>query len=104
MFETVVLDPSARIDPWHSDALDDLPLAPPASAVETCSHDPDAPLLDRDPELAVLCDRIALLRNDAAAGGCVLLSAEAGGGKTSLLVEVARRAGGRAREIGRAHV
>ena len=50
-------------------------------------------LLERDAELGLICTRIAALRGAATAGSCVLLSAEAGGGKTSLLAEVARRAG-----------
>lgn len=41
----------------------------------------------------MLCERIAQLRNVGASGGCVLLGSEAGGGKTSLLAELARRAG-----------
>ena len=49
-------------------------------------------LLERGPELALLERRIAALRGPAPAGGCVLLSAEAGGGKTSLLAEAVRRA------------
>jgi DNA-binding CsgD family transcriptional regulator len=49
-------------------------------------------LLERGPELALLARRIAALRGPEPAGGCVLLSAEAGGGKTSLLAEAARRA------------
>jgi DNA-binding CsgD family transcriptional regulator len=51
-------------------------------------------LIEREPELAVLCGRIAELRRAAASGGVVLLSADAGGGKTSLLAEAARRGGG----------
>jgi DNA-binding CsgD family transcriptional regulator len=52
-----------------------------------------APLLERDAELALLGQCIGKLRGDAAVGACVLLSAEAGGGKTSLLAQTARRAG-----------
>ena len=53
----------------------------------------DAPLLERDAELALFAGRIAALRAGASGGGCILLSAEAGGGKTSLLREAARRCG-----------
>ena len=53
----------------------------------------DTPLLERGAELALLSERIAALRGAAMAGSCVLLSAEAGGGKTSLIAELARRAG-----------
>lgn len=52
-----------------------------------------APLLERDAELARLGQCIAQLRGDAALGACVLLSAEAGGGKTSLLAHTAGSAG-----------
>ncbi len=64
-----------------------------APAIATAPHDPDDALLERGPELAVLGERIAALRGGAVPGACVLLSAEAGGGKSSLLAEAARRAG-----------
>ncbi len=62
-------------------------------AIEPAKNHPDDSLLERGPELATLCERIAALRGGAAPGACVLLSAEAGGGKSSLLAEAARRAG-----------
>jgi DNA-binding CsgD family transcriptional regulator len=61
--------------------------------IESNTHPPDEPLLERGSELALLVERIAALRGDAPGGACVLLSAEAGGGKSSLLAEAARRAG-----------
>jgi DNA-binding CsgD family transcriptional regulator len=65
----------------------------PAPGTEAGPYPSDAALLEREPELALLCARSAALRGAAPAGACVLLSAEAGGGKTSLLTEAARRAG-----------
>lgn len=64
-----------------------------AALIEPTRYLPDEILLERDLELAQLCERIAALRGGAAPGACVLLSGEAGGGKTSLLAEVARRVG-----------
>jgi len=58
------------------------------------SHRPDHvgdPLLERDAELALFAQRIAALRADPPAGTCLLLGAEAGGGKTALIA-AARRA------------
>jgi DNA-binding CsgD family transcriptional regulator len=63
------------------------------SAIEPAKKQPDDPLLERGPELTLLCERIVALRSAAVGGACVLLSAEAGGGKTSLLAEAARRCG-----------
>ncbi len=72
-----------------------LALLPTGSATAPARAAAGAPadtLLERGPELALLARRIAALRGPEPAGGCVLLSAEAGGGKTSLLAEAARRA------------
>ena len=68
-----------------------VPLA--ARAIESTASKPDGPLIEREAELALLCGRISALRGAHASGAAVLLSAEAGGGKTSLLAEAARRAG-----------
>src|SRR5262245_6776104 len=64
-----------------------------ADGIATPPAEAEGPLLEREPELALLCGRIAEWRREAACGGVVLLSGEAGGGKTSLLAEAARRAG-----------
>jgi DNA-binding CsgD family transcriptional regulator len=64
-----------------------------AALIATAQQKPDDPLLERGPELALLGERIAALRGGAVSGACVLLSGEAGGGKSSLLAEAARRAG-----------
>jgi DNA-binding CsgD family transcriptional regulator/tetratricopeptide (TPR) repeat protein len=61
--------------------------------IESATHPPDEPLLERGPELALLDERIAALRGGVPSGACVLLSGEAGGGKSSLLAEAARRCG-----------
>jgi DNA-binding CsgD family transcriptional regulator len=61
--------------------------------IETTASRPDDILLERDAELALLCERIGALRGGAARGACVLLSGEAGGGKSSLLAHAAQRAG-----------
>lgn len=60
----------------------------------TVSPPLECPLVEREAELSLLGRRIAALRGAAAAGGCVLLSGDAGAGKTSLLAEAARRADG----------
>jgi DNA-binding CsgD family transcriptional regulator len=52
-------------------------------------------LLERDPELLVLGQRFAALGARNASGACVLLSGEAGVGKTTLLRAAARQAQGR---------
>ena len=94
MFELETVDWIARCDHWGGDAHDDpFLLTQEALLIGSAIHNPDDTLLERGPELALLCKRIAALRGDLAAGSCVLLSAEAGGGKTSLLAELARRAG-----------
>ena len=61
--------------------------------IKTATPSPDEPLLERELELAQLRERIDALRSDEACGACVLLSGEAGGGKTSLLAYAARCAG-----------
>ncbi len=80
-------------DDWHHGLADDLPWLHEVTAIESATHNPDDLLLERGAELAQLGERIAALRGSAACGACVLLSGEAGGGKTSLLAEAARRAG-----------
>ena len=94
MFELETVDYVTSCDHWGDDAHDDrFLLTQEAFLIGSAIHNPDDTLLERGPELALLCKRIAALRGDLAAGSCVLLSAEAGGGKTSLLAELARRAG-----------
>lgn len=94
VFEREPLTSSARREPWCDAASDDdLRCGPQAGSIRPVTQHPDNPLLERNTELAWFCDRLAALRNAAASGGCVLLSGEAGGGKTSLLAEAARRAG-----------
>lgn len=61
--------------------------------IQPATNDPDDSLLERESELAQLRERIDALRGAEPCGVCVLLSGEAGGGKTSLLAEAARRAG-----------
>ena len=91
--ELETVDWIASCDHWGGVARDDpFLLTQEALLIGSAIHNPDDTLLERGPELALLCKRIAALRGDLAAGSCVLLSAEAGGGKTSLLVELARRA------------
>ena len=53
---------------------------------------PDDLLLERDPELSILGQRLAALGTGGSSGGSVLLSGEAGVGKTSVLRAAARRA------------
>ena len=86
MFELEAPELIAGRDTWRREFDDETPML----------HPPDEALLERGCELALLGERIAALRGDAAGGAggaCVLLSAEAGGGKSSLLAEAARRAG-----------
>ena len=52
-------------------------------------------LLERDPELVVLGQCFAALCAGNSSGGCVLLSGEAGVGKTTVLRAAAGRADGR---------
>jgi DNA-binding CsgD family transcriptional regulator len=63
-----------------------------AGPIEPVPSQPDDLLLERDPELAVLGQRFAALCAGKSSGGCVLLSGEAGVGKTTLLRVAARRA------------
>ncbi|HSW27427.1 MAG TPA: AAA family ATPase, partial [Burkholderiaceae bacterium] len=81
-----VMNPMQRRESSHTRVRADCTVALPD--IEAGSA-----LIEREPELALLCRRIAEVRRAAASGGVVLLSAEAGGGKTSLLLEAARRAG-----------
>ena len=53
---------------------------------------PDDLLIERDPELAILAQRLAALCTGSSSGGSVLLSGEAGVGKTTVLSAAARRA------------
>jgi DNA-binding CsgD family transcriptional regulator len=84
---------SSPRDAWRGGLADDLPWLQEVSVIDSATHNPDDLLLERGAELAQLGQRIAALRGDQACGACVLLSGEAGGGKTSLLAEAARRAG-----------
>lgn len=96
MFKLDAPDWTVRRDTWHHELADQTPFVQEVPLIEPAKHNPDDALLERGPELAALCERIASLRGDAAGsacGACVLLSAEAGGGKSSLLAEAARRAG-----------
>jgi len=52
----------------------------------------DDVLLEREAELALLGQRFAALRTAGSSGACVLLSGEAGVGKTTVLRTAARRA------------
>lgn len=61
--------------------------------MERTTNHPDDSLLERELELAQLRECIDALRSAQAGGVCVLLSGEAGGGKTSLLAHAARSAG-----------
>ena len=88
MLETHLPNPTARRPAWNGAARDDLFLRAPEARAQA----PADALLERAAEMSVLAERIAVLRGATAAGACVLLSAEAGGGKTSLLTEAARRA------------
>ena len=60
--------------------------------VEPIPCPPDDLLLERDPELATLGQRFAALCTGSSSGGSVLLSGEAGVGKTTVLRAAARRA------------
>ena len=93
MFETDVLNQIAQSWRWPGPARGHLSYVQEATARAPAMHHPQDALLERGPELARLDERIAALGGTTPAGGCVLLSAEAGGGKTSLLTEAARRAG-----------
>jgi DNA-binding CsgD family transcriptional regulator len=96
VFKLDAPDWTVRRDTWHHELADQTPFVQEVPLIEPAKHNPDDALLERGPELAALCERIASLRGDAAGsacGACVLLSAEAGGGKSSLLAEAARRAG-----------
>ena len=100
MFELETLELIATRDAWRGDVPDDLLMRPQsdreafATPTDPDAHPPDDALLERDGELALLGERIAALRDaPVPAGSCVLLSGEAGGGKTSLLAEAARRGG-----------
>ena len=94
VLEREPLKPSTRRDPWRDAASNDDPrFGPQAVSIEPAAQHPDEPLLERNSELGLFCDRLEALRNAGASGGCVLLSGEAGGGKTSLLAEAARRGG-----------
>lgn len=86
-----VLNPVDRREALRGSARADLLLHARPSV--TISPKPDGPLIEREAELALLCGRIAELRGATVSGAGVLLSGEAGGGKTSLLAEAARRAG-----------
>jgi len=77
----------------RGDVHDDLPPAQEGTVIEFAAHVPDEPLLERAAELDLLCGHIAASRSEPAVGRCVLLASEAGGGKSSLLAQVARRAG-----------
>jgi hypothetical protein len=87
VLERTPLNPGARRDSWRDAASDDLRVGPQAGSIEPVAQPPDDPLLERNTELAWFRDRIAALRDAAASGGCVLLSGEAGGGKTSDLLD-----------------
>lgn len=84
---------SASDDTWRREPADAPPVMKEARPIATAQQHPDDTLLERGPELALLGERIAALRGGAVPGACVLLSGEAGGGKSSLLAEAARRAG-----------
>ena len=66
-----------------------------AGLIEPVPYLPDEMLLERDPELVVLGQRFAALCAGNSSGGCVLLSGEAGVGKTTVLRAAAGRADGR---------
>lgn len=63
--------------------------------VEPIPCPPEDLLLERDPELAILGQRLATLCTGSSSGGSVLLSGEAGVGKTTVLRAAARGADGR---------
>ena len=92
VFELEVLDRRASHDARHRDEADE-PVALQAGASAQSPHQRDDVLLERGAELRLLLGQIDALRSAVLAGGCVLLSGEAGGGKSSLLAETARRAG-----------
>ncbi len=64
-----------------------------ATAIEPAKNLADDSLLERELELTQLRERIDALRSAQACGVCVLLTGEAGGGKTSLLAQAERCAG-----------
>jgi DNA-binding CsgD family transcriptional regulator/type II secretory pathway predicted ATPase ExeA len=96
VFELEAPELTARRGARRCELGDPMPLMQEPPLIEPATHNPDDALLERGAELTLLCERIAALRGEAASGACgacVLLSGEAGGGKTSLLAEAARRAG-----------
>ena len=67
-------------------------VTPTPGPVESIPCPPDELLLERDRELTTLGQRLAALCSGSSSGGSVLLSGEAGVGKTTVLGAAARRA------------